>query len=87
MSGILKVFFDRISDLLTIEKDLGRQLRGKGFGAMSCSLNSAVEDVFWHPFKSTANYLGMIYLGNVHVSSGKNKNQLEEFITQIEKAS
>ena len=86
MSGIMKVFFDRISDLLTIEKDLGRALRGKGFGAMSCSLNSAVEDVFWHPFKETAGYLGMTYLGNIHVSSHKNKSQLEDFISQIGKA-
>ena len=29
MSAVMKTFFDRISDLLTIEKDLGRQLRGK----------------------------------------------------------
>jgi len=29
MSAQLKVFFDRISDLLTIDKDLGRQLKGK----------------------------------------------------------
>lgn len=29
MSGIMKVFFDRLTDLLTIEKELGRKLRGK----------------------------------------------------------
>ncbi|WP_235819752.1 flavodoxin family protein [Flavobacterium davisii] len=29
MSGIMKVFFDRFSDLIRIEKDLGRQLRQK----------------------------------------------------------
>ena len=29
MSGIMKVFFDRLTDLITIEKDLGRKLRGK----------------------------------------------------------
>jgi len=87
MSGILKVFFDRFSDLLTIEKELGRKLRDKGFGAMSCSLNNTVDDVFWYPFKSTAGYLGMIYLGNVHVSSHKNRSQLEDFISQLEKAS
>ena len=29
MSGLLKVFLDRISDFLKIEKEFGRQLRGK----------------------------------------------------------
>lgn len=29
MSGIMKVFFDRLTDLLTIEKEFGRKLRGK----------------------------------------------------------
>ncbi|MEP6929240.1 MAG: NAD(P)H-dependent oxidoreductase, partial [Flavobacterium sp.] len=29
MSGIMKVFFDRISDLIRIEKETGRKLRGK----------------------------------------------------------
>ena len=28
-SGIMKTFLDRLSDLITIEKELGRQLRGK----------------------------------------------------------
>ncbi|MCP4458779.1 MAG: NAD(P)H-dependent oxidoreductase [Cytophagales bacterium] len=29
MSGIMKVFLDRIYDVLTIEKELGRKLHGK----------------------------------------------------------
>lgn len=86
MSGILKVFFDRISDLLTIEKELGRQLRGKGFGVISCCIDGGVDSEFWYPFKKTAEYLGMMYLGNVHVSSFENKSQLEDFVSQIEKA-
>lgn len=36
MSGIMKVFFDRIADLLTFEKELGRQLRGKKMAGISC---------------------------------------------------
>ncbi|MFT5889944.1 MAG: multimeric flavodoxin WrbA [Dokdonia sp.] len=83
MSGILKVFFDRISDLLTIEKELGRKLRGKGFGAMSCSLNSAIDDEFWHPFRKTAEYLGMPYLGDVHVDTLDNHELLKEFANKI----
>lgn len=84
MSGILKVFFDRISDLLAIEKELGRQLRGKGFGAISCCINSGVDKEFWHPFKKTSGYLGMTYLGNVHIDSLENEALFTEFSKQIE---
>ena len=54
MSGILKVFFDRITDLLTIEKELGRALRGKKMAAISCSIGNHLETVFWLPFSETA---------------------------------
>lgn len=66
MSGILKVFFDRITDLITIEKELGRQLRGKNMGAISCSIGNNLGETFWMPFEQSANYLGMNYLGHVH---------------------
>lgn len=86
MSGIMKVFFDRITDLLTIEKELGRKLRGKNMAVMSCSIGNNLGDTFWLPFSETANYLGMEYLGNVHIITGeKNELKLEEFINRIEK--
>ena len=59
MSGVMKVFFDRITDLLTIEKDLGRKLRGKKMAVISCSIGNHLGDQFWLPFSETANYLGM----------------------------
>jgi len=83
MSGIMKVFFDRISDLLTIEKDLGRQLRGKHFGAISCCINGSIDEEFWHPFKKTAGYLGMTYLGNVHINSFDDETLFTEFIKKM----
>lgn len=83
MSGILKVFFDRTSDLLTIEKDLGRQLRGKNFGAISCCINGNVDEEFWHPFKKTASYLGMTYVGNVHVDALENKDVFAGLIHEL----
>lgn len=85
MSGIMKVFFDRITDLLEIEKDLGRKLRGKNMAAISCSIGNNLGDIFWLPFSETANYLGMEYLGNLHTITGKkNDLELENFINQIE---
>ncbi|OJJ13894.1 FMN reductase [marine bacterium AO1-C] len=66
MSGLMKMFFDRITDLLTIEKPLGRQLRGKNMAAISSSGGNDLGDTFWLPFSESAQYLGMQYLGNVH---------------------
>ena len=84
MSGILKVFFDRISDLLTIEKDLGRRLRGKGFAVLSCSFNSEVSEPFWHPFRSTAEYLGMNYLAQTHINDLHDKAALQRFMVDLQ---
>ncbi|WP_432412475.1 flavodoxin family protein [Rasiella sp. SM2506] len=85
MSGIMKVFFDRITDLLEIEKDLGRRLRGKNMAVVSCSIGNNLGDTFWLPFSETANYLGMKYIGNIHTITGKiNELELDEFIMRIE---
>ncbi len=69
MSGIMKVFFDRFSDLLRIEKETGRKLRGKQFAVISNSHDAQIEDDFYIPFKRSADYLGMIYIGNKHYNA------------------
>lgn len=66
MSGIMKTFFDRISDLLRIHKDLGRQLRGKNMAMISTSNNDDLTKGFNMPFVESAKYLGMTYLGDIH---------------------
>ena len=86
MSGIMKVFFDRFSDLLTIERELGRKLQGKEMAAVSCSTGENLGDHFWLPFSETAKYLGMRYIGNTHTTANKN-NELEiaKFVALIDK--
>jgi multimeric flavodoxin WrbA len=80
MSGIMKVFFDRLTDLLDNEKELGRQLRTKKMAAITCSIGDNLGDKFWIPFIETANYLGMKYLGSLHTITGKiDKSELTEF--------
>ena len=86
MSGIMKVFFDRITDLITIEKDLGRQLRGKKMAAICCSNGDDLNKKFWIPFQESAKYLGMDYIGNLHsISNQIDKTALTKFINNIEK--
>ena len=66
MSGILKVFFDRISDLLHYKKELGRQLRGKSMGMISNSNDNDCFSFFNKPFIESSKYLGMHYIGDIH---------------------
>ena len=74
MSGIMKVFFDRFSDLIRIEKETGRRLKGKKMAVISNSHNSEIESEFYIPFRKSAAYLGMDYLGDQHF----NADQLEK---------
>jgi len=66
MSAPMKTFFDRITDLLKIRKDLGRQLRGKNMKVICCSSDQEEFPEFWKPFERSAEYLGMHYQGAVH---------------------
>ena len=67
MSGILKNFMDRITDLLKWHKDTGRKLRGKNMGIISSCNDDDVDSRFAYPFESSCDYLGMNYLGHCHV--------------------
>ncbi|HWA33828.1 MAG TPA: NAD(P)H-dependent oxidoreductase [Cyclobacteriaceae bacterium] len=75
MSGIMKVFFDRVTDLLDFEQELGRKLRSKSMAAVSCSIGNHLDDQFWLPFRETAAYLGMKYVGNLHAVANKNQTE------------
>lgn len=66
MSGVMKVFLDRFSDLLIHEKELGRKLRGKSMSVLSVSGNDDVSDSFYVPFRKSAAYLGIDYKGECH---------------------
>jgi len=86
MSGILKVFFDRISDLLDTEKELGRKLRTKSIAVLSSSICDHRGDTFGVPFIETATYLGMNYIGNIHAIENKPEtDELKELADLINK--
>jgi len=61
MSAQMKVFFDRLSDLLTINQSLGRELRGRTCAVLATGVDENPPACFEQPFKLTANYLGMRY--------------------------
>ena len=84
MSGIMKVFFDRITDCLKIEKELGRKLRGKQMAAVSCGSEKKATEGFFIPFRLSAAYLGMEYLGDLHTWV-EEQNPDKEVIQRIKK--
>lgn len=80
MSGLMKTFFDRISELLKGEKSLGRQLRGMDMGCMSMSNDREIDYDFDMPIRKSSSYLGMHYLGYIHccVEDGVLTNESKE---------
>lgn len=66
MSSYLKAFMDRISDLLIIDKATGRKLRGKCMASLACGSAQEPTEAFFAPIRSSAEYLGMEYIGEVH---------------------
>lgn len=89
MSGIMKIFFDRISDCLKTEKEIGRKLRGKEMAMISCGSDSSETEGFNLPFIKSANYLGMNYLGDIHTFieegniSKSLKSEIKVFVDKI----
>jgi multimeric flavodoxin WrbA len=85
MSATLKLFFDRLSDLLHYKKELGRKLRGKNMAMLSCSNTNDLRDGFTMPFVESAKYLGMNYLGDVHawIENGEINNEVKEKINNF----
>ena len=92
MSGLLKVFFDRLEDLQQINKELGRKLHQKNMAMISCNNSNDLRNGFSMPFRETAKYLEMNYLGDIHtwVDNGEIADEakilLNEFKAKITKS-
>jgi len=66
MSGTLKDFFDRITDLLKNHKNLARKLKGISMAVLSCSSGEDLDDSFALPFIKSAEYLDMKFISHCH---------------------
>ena len=67
MSGYMKVFFDRLTDLITIRKEIGRMMTGKHCFLIACGSDNHLPEGFTIPFKNTCEYLGMAYDGESYM--------------------
>lgn len=68
MSGLMKTVFDRITDLVTYQKETGRQLKGKKVYLLAMGADPQLPPGFEVPFRLTAKYLDMHYKGSVYCS-------------------
>ena len=67
-SGLMKIFFDRLTDLITIRKELGRQLKGRKTLLLAVGADEELPEGFEIPFKLTSEYLGMVFTGSLYYS-------------------
>jgi multimeric flavodoxin WrbA len=65
MSGLMKVFFDRFTELLSTHKPLGKALKGKKIYLISTGSESELPPGFETPFKLTSEYFEMNYIKGV----------------------
>ncbi|WP_225000210.1 flavodoxin family protein [Cesiribacter sp. SM1] len=66
MSGHMKVFFDRLTDLITTSKKQGRQLKGKKVFLIAVGADKVLPEGFQVPFRLTASYLDMDYVASLY---------------------
>jgi multimeric flavodoxin WrbA len=68
MSGMMKVFFDRFTDLITTSKSMGRSLQGKKTYLFATGSDDELPVGFEVPFKKTSEYFSMEFSGTTYVA-------------------
>lgn len=66
MSGRMKVLFDRLTDLVTVRKEIGRKLKGKSISVIFTSGSKSLNDGLENVFRETADYLDMNFVSCYH---------------------
>jgi multimeric flavodoxin WrbA len=69
MSGVMKVFFDRLTELTTAHKDMGRGLVGKEVSVFATGTDRDLPAGFDVPFLKTAEYFKMNYTGTIYAKA------------------
>ena len=69
MSGHMKVLFDRLTELITSKKDLGRKLKGKRCYLIACGTDDVLPEGFTVPFKRTCEYFDMEFVSTAYLQT------------------
>lgn len=68
MSARMKVLFDRLSELLSTHKPIGKALKGRKVALVATGSDPELPAGFAVPFKMTADYFNMEYVGANYVA-------------------
>ena len=68
MSGVMKQFFDRFTNLTDTHKQLGRQLAGKHAFLLAVGSDLELPEGFEVPFRRTVEYFKMTFRGTLYQS-------------------
>ena len=81
MSSQMKIFFDRLSDLLTIRNDLLPKLKGRRCFLAATGTDANLPEGFETPFRRTCDYLDMVYCRSLYFCRGSpvTKKSIQSF--------
>jgi len=84
MSGRMKNLFDRLTDWVTLNKEVGRNLKGKTVKLIAVGTDGGLPDGFVTPFFMTANYMEMVFKGSQYFNA--NNTLTDEEMAEIRKS-
>jgi multimeric flavodoxin WrbA len=77
MSGLMKTFFDRLTELKKEKKEIGRKLKNKSVLLLVAGADREIPMGFEIPFKLTAEYFDMNYKNHIYFSTTHSKTEEE----------
>lgn len=86
MSGIMKVFFDRLTDIITIHKDIRLEMKGKNVFLISTGSEDSLPSGFENPFRLTSKYLNMNFIYTYYCKANNLENTQTNWIETYREA-
>ncbi|WP_299699799.1 NAD(P)H-dependent oxidoreductase [uncultured Pontibacter sp.] len=71
MSGLMKNFFDRLTDFVTTEKPIGRSMNGKQTFLVAIGAEETLPLGFEEPFRLTSSYFDMEFIATLYCKSSE----------------
>lgn len=82
MSGLMKIFFDRLTELKKQKKEIGRKFKNKSVFLLVVGSDKEIPMGFEIPFKLTAEYFDMAYKSYIYFSTSHIKTERENIETK-----
>lgn len=84
MSGLMKTFFDRLTELVKTKKEIGRKFKNKSVLLLVVGSDKEIPPGFDIPFKLTSEYFDMeykthLYFSTTHIKTEKQNSEKKRF--------